>query len=149
MEGVEDESSEDQPTVEEVDSGAEEMESPTMTIEPAITSSGPSTASTSSFASSAAPVATAVVIYPSTGDDTSTNGKLRISLYDLVGQSAVYESSEDDDDQEIGDESLEIPTSLTNTLTLFWLTNLTTAQLQNLSSYKDMGVSLNNRPVEF
>ena len=154
-EGVEDEPPEDQPTVEEVDDEPGETESPTMTIEPATTSStsstassGPSTASTSSSASSADPVATPVVIYPRTGDDTNTNGRLRSSLYDLVGQSAVYESSEDDDDQEIVEESPEIPESFTNTLTLFWLTNLTAAQLQNPSSYKDIGVSLNNQPVE-
>lgn len=94
-------------------------------------------------------MATTVVIDPKNGDDTKTNGRLRSSLYDLVGQSAVYESFEDDVDQETVDGSLEIPKSFENTLTLFWLTNLTAAQLQNLSSYKDVGVSLNHHIVEF
>lgn len=105
VEGVEDESPVDQPTVDPDDEDTKTQ------------------SASSSLTSSASSVATNFAIYPNSADDTATNNAFNSSLYELADPSTIYASV----DEDVGD--------------LFWLANLSYAQVQSLSNY---GVRLSN-----
>ena len=82
------------------------------------------TTTSSSSTSSASSVATSFAIYPVSANYTATNNAFNTSLYQIADPATLYVSVEED----LG--------------VLFWLADLNSEQVQNLSSY---GVSVSNR----
>ena len=125
VEGVENEPPGIQPTVDGDDAdGDPEPSESANTYSQAATTTSHTTTTSSPSTSSASSVATTFAIYPASANYTATNNAFNSSLYQMADPATLYVSVGED----LG--------------VLFWLADLNSEQVQNLSSY---GVSFSNR----